>query len=186
MIINTKILSMEIVCIIIFFLTLNNKIIVVNYKGEIIYNNYTFDKIEVMRDGLAVVIKDNKYGIINCCSEEVYLRCEYDYCKIISSLIFAIKKDDFFYLVDINKILEYPDQGKYLNVSVLSDNCIAVQDYETKKWGYLDIYGDVIIDFMYDKCGDFKNNIAYVKKGEESFIINNDGKILIELNEEEK
>ena len=49
------------------------------------------------------------------------------------------------------------------------------------KWGYINLKGEVVIDFLYEKAGEFSEGLAAVKQGGKGGYINEEGKVVIPL-----
>lgn len=65
---------------------------------------------------------------------------------------------------------------KYTAAYNFSENLAGVKKWE--KWGFIDIEGNEIIPFQYDFVGHFKDGMAEVIAGNETFMINHTGKRL--------
>lgn len=65
--------------------------------------------------------------------------------------------------------------GTYKNHSLFREGLCAVQDYSSRKWGYINTSGKVVIPFTYDKAYDFRNGKAAVKKDGRAGYITKDG-----------
>lgn len=138
----------------------------------------------------------------------------YIYINYSHDLIFTVKKDTDFslingknekislksyeYLGDIydNRIIFYDGKNwGYLNEfykKIILAKFDAVKDFNygkaaikiNNKWGYIDIKGDVIVEPIYNWCGNFYNDFSLVSKDSIFYIINKYGEIIHELNYE--
>lgn len=75
----------------------------------------------------------------------------------------------------ISKI-EYDDID---NTSLRDGSLIAVK--KDGRWGYVDLEGNIVIDFLFNDAYSFNNNRAYVKIGNVYWIINEKGKKLFKI-----
>lgn len=67
----------------------------------------------------------------------------------------------------------------YCSDKKFSEGLLAVQNNESGEWGYIDKQGNIIIKCIYDVASDFSNGLAFVRKGDNCYYINKQGKTII-------
>ncbi len=155
----------------------------INQEGKIVIElkyDYAYDFDE---NNLAVVMKDNKYGLINKMGEEI-LPIQYKTIDYKGEGFYFIKQIDEKFLVplqdghfNLSNAVGYDDVGYFNNglAYVIKDN----------KVGYLDTFGALAINFNFavsedDFSYDFKNNYAFFYKDNKYGIIDAKGGIVLE------
>jgi hypothetical protein len=67
----------------------------------------------------------------------------------------------------------------YCSDKKFSEGLLAVKNIESGKWGYINKRGDIVIKCKYDVASDFSQGLAFVRKGDNCYYIDNQGKIII-------
>ena len=104
------------------------------------------------------------YGCIDNKGEEV-LSVKYDEFKKLNESYLAVRKGKKcgVYSVDGKEVLPMI----YMGIDNFNERFFNVK--ANGKWGYVDLRKKVMIDFMFDNSGEFKNGKAFVTKNNESF-----------------
>lgn len=124
-----------------------------------------YDKVDKFHEGLAIVCKDNKFGMIDTDAEEV-IPCEYNKLYPCSEGIIRFRSFDnpLYGFIDKNnkKITEaiYTDARNFHEGMAVVANADA--DGSTF-YGFIDKEGEEIIPRMYEKAGSFNSGLAPVK-----------------------
>lgn len=97
-------------------------------------------------------------------------------------------------VIDItDHLLIVLDRGKYQVLDRASKSVIAVFDEiddfrgnltpvrVSNKWGFINLYGNLVIDPQFDSAGSFSEGLAFIKKGDKKFYINESGQTILEL-----
>jgi hypothetical protein len=98
-------------------------------------------------------------------------------------------------VIDItDHLLIVIDNGKYQVLDRNSKSVIAsfdeIYDFQGKlapvrvsnKWGFINLYGNLVINPQFDDAGIFSEGLAHVKKGDKNLYINESGQAVVELN----
>ena len=114
--------------------------------GEPAIKNIYFDDVYSFSEGMAIVVKDNKYGFIDQ-TGNVVVDLRYDYATDFSNGFAAVSTGGFW--------------DEYVG-------------YVEGKWGFIDTTGKVVVPIIYDKVSNFSEGLAAVVGGIDS-IDNADG-----------
>lgn len=146
---------------------INNKWIFIDKAGnEILSTNY--DEIYSFssfyeENNFTVVMKDNKYGLINREGVEVH-PCIYEEIVFDDYGFMYIKQNGKWGL--LNQSAEQITPCKFEEVEFVGfkENRVGVKF--NNKWGYVDMYGEQITPFIYDDADNFNDGFAAVKLNE--------------------
>jgi hypothetical protein len=94
----------------------------------------------------------------------------------------AFKRDSDSLWGYINIDNEIDIKPEFKLVKQMVNNMAAVMN-EDNKWGYIDCYGKLVIDYMYDNAFSFNNDLAIVLKDLEYLLINKNNEIIKELDD---
>ncbi len=195
------IISLMIICIL--FLQ-NNVIPIKIFANDIQVKEYTvplgelaikhqFEEAYNFNEGVAVVKKDGKYGIIDNTGKLItpyefdivgnepelekdsYLY--YDENEFRDGLL-SVKKNDEWAVIDKSGKIIVP-YGKYDYIGSFNEGLAATKKGD--KWGYINKEGEVIIDFEFDNANNFSEELAAVKKQDEWGYIDKAGKTIIDF-----
>jgi len=75
------------------------------------------------------------------------------------------------------------DVKKYYEVKAFSNGLAAVRDKKTKRWGYINTKGKLVIPYEYKRAEYFQEQYAYVRKGDEAFFISKTNRVHLRLAE---
>lgn len=135
------------------------------------FSNEIYDNISSVVDGVRVVEKNGKEGVINK-QQEVVLPTSYSNIRVIDKKIVAQNGE---------KISIFDLKGKKLfeksGVCIVPDKNIYLE-LTNNKAGILDKIGKEIVPPIYDKIKYLSNGLAIVKNGSKYGVINKEGKIL--------
>lgn len=155
----------------------------INQAGKIVIElkyEYTYDFDE---NNLAVVMKNNKYGLINKMGEEIF-PVKYQNIDYKGQGNYFVGVSDEKYLatyqnaqINLNNPVEYNDMGYFFN-----DLAYVIKD---DKLGYIKADGSIKIDFKFEVTKDnfsydFVNNYAFVFKDNKYGIIDDTGSFVLE------
>ena len=71
--------------------------------------------------------------------------------------------------------------SKYMEVKEFSNGFSAVRDKKTKRWGYINTKGKLVIPYAYKEANYFQEKYAYVRKGEKALLIDKMNNIHVRL-----
>ena len=129
---------------------------VITYGDEV---KAKYDFVDKISEGLAVVVKDNKYGFINSRGVEV-ITPQFEYAGSFSNGLADVSlkyKRGY-----INKKGEVAiGLGKYRTTRRFSEGLAAVQTYDFR-WGFINTKGELIIEPFYEDVRDFHHGRAGV------------------------
>lgn len=137
-------------------ITNDNKLKFIKITGETLdigkYENYP-----IIQDGVAIVLQNNKYGIIDKNGKEI-IPLKYENIRKLSTFRYAATLNRENFLIDIKKmkISNLKDKIPYTEVNEI------ITVLENGKYGFLNKEGEEIISPMYDEVGYFKNGVAIV------------------------
>ena len=64
---------------------------------------------------------------------------------------------------------------------LFKDGMVAIQNRQSKKWGFADIRLKIAVPCIYDQAGDFSEGMAWVKKNGKTGYVNKEGELIIPL-----
>lgn len=143
--------------------------IMINIFAENMYVN-----IKKYSEGVIAVKSSNgKYGYVDK-TGKVVIPFKYDDAEEFHNGTAVVYIKDGYTLIDKSgKIL----LGKiYAGLMVSSSELIEIYDKETKKYGYINNRGEIVIPLIYDNATYFENGVAFVKINEKYRIIDTNGK----------
>ncbi|MBT4728210.1 MAG: WG repeat-containing protein, partial [Bacteroidetes bacterium] len=124
-------------------------------------------------NGLAKVIKEDKYGFINVKGEEV-IPLEYDFVEDFHQGLAVVKKDEYFGLIDSTNRLVLD-----LSYESIGDECEGLRMVmKNNKYGFIDHQANIVIPMLYQYKPDvfvkscFSNGVCVVRKNDKYGIIN--------------
>lgn len=128
-----------------------------NTEGKEV-GNLEFDDINSFSEGLAAVKVGNKWGFINA-DGELKIEPAYDFVGSFKNSLCDIKLNNRWGLIDNsgNEVVK-PDFEDRLQVL---DDYILVRDKDGK-WGYLNSKGEQVIEYVFEKAGNFSEGLAPV------------------------
>lgn len=139
-----------------------------------------YDKGGYFNNGLAIICKNEKYGVINDKYEEI-IKPQFDYINTFNEGVSQFKLDDKWGLIDSygNIILE----PKYDSISCAKEGFCIIKSYENKnncKYGYIKIDGNILVNPEFDYCKDFSEGLAAVEKDGKYGYIDKYGTLVID------
>lgn len=140
----------------------------------------TYDFVGTFNEGLALVIKDGKYGYINK-TGDFRIQCQYDGANDFHNGRAVVEKDGKLGLIDRNNRLLLP--FAYEDIGEMSQERVYVSKGEL--YGYADLNGNLVIPEKFDEAFDFNNGLARVVKDDKYGLINRDGEFVIDPKYEE-
>lgn len=133
-----------------------------------------FDYIGKPAEGFCVVSKKSKWGLYNINDCILSFFDNIDFLGMVSNGLCRFNHGG---IVDI-KETQYYTPGCNNTMEPLGDKVIGVK-VKNGRWGFLDIYGQVIISEQYDRASNFREGIAAVKQNGKLGFINNQNKIIV-------
>ncbi len=73
------------------------------------------------------------------------------------------------------------DATNYLEAKPFSHGLAAVRDKKTELWGYINTKGKLVIPYMYKDAEYFQEKYAYVRKGDDGFLIDKMNRVHVKL-----
>lgn len=125
--------------------------------------NGNYKELHVLNENLLIVNTDNEdeYKIINQKEKNINDKTYTSFgdTKFSEGLLPCVRDDKTFYIDETGKEV-FSFNGLGLG---FSDGLAAVCDIITKKWGFIDTSGNLVIDCKYDFAENFDNGISVVK-----------------------
>lgn len=143
--------------------------------GNII-NKKDYNQIYQVREGIAVVELNNKYGYINSSGEEI-IPLIFDNLSRFSDGLAIIQTNNKYGFIDRSGHVVIP--AKYDNAAPFSEGLARVAI--NRKWGFINKKGKLVIDFIYDSSAEiivdqcFEDGAIWVSQNGERFFIDRDG-----------
>ena len=148
---------------------------------ELKETEFIFEDVGTFSNGLAAACQDGKWGVIDSSGEWVIpnkyksiVLDELGRCYLKDRLF--IEKSDGFYLYSKKEQIA----GPFDNVKPFIDSLAAVK--QNNKWGFIDINGDVKIDYQFENAKSFSGHLAAVFDGDLWGYISLNGEMVIEPN----
>ena len=156
--------------------TTYDKLILIDKSDKEVLDLSTYEGAYFMNEKFIAVKENDKWGLIDFEGNKV-VDTIYNYLTdIYEGFLVASLTHNTFRLINTNGevILDLED---YDMVGAISEGLIPVT--KNKKIGFIDLKGNVVIDFLYDNSSNFSDGLAYVvKNGKEKFI-NKKGKVIL-------
>lgn len=121
-----------------------------------IKNIQKYRELNSFHDSLACVLRDGKYGYINLKGEEV-IPCIYTYAQDFSNGVACVTINGKESFIDTKGKTTSP---KY---SSTKQKQSLILKQHNKKYGYVDLIGNVVIPYKYDGAKDFSEGLAAVR-----------------------
>lgn len=143
-----------------------------------------FDYITPAAESLYLIVKNGLYGFYNTREQCYATAIDYDYNQAYEADYytngrnFKLIQDDEVAIADANGRLSI-NYGTYSNIFFAKNDIIRAQ--KNNRYGFLDRKLKAITAFEYDRASDFDNNVAIVKKGITSMLIDKTGKVIYTL-----
>lgn len=157
-------------------------------NGNLLFiNNNRYNKIENFKDGCAIVVRDNKYGIINSYGAEI-VPTQYDWISIINDNLIRVAANSKNGVINYDNDVIIPI--KFNNITMLKDGIIQTKCFEGIN--FFDNKGNKLFDCYFDNAKRLNNGMikasinrsdSYIK---DCFIINKDYKIIKHFTEGEE
>lgn len=121
-----------------------------------------YEEIDDPTEGLYLAMKDDKYGFIDK-NGQTAISHKYTDALPYNMGLAAVAIDGNWFFIDKTGAQKFIN--RFLDVSSFSDSlCAVTQDKEL--WGYVDMYGNFVIQPQYETAEDFENGFAIVSKKE--------------------
>ena len=150
----------------------------INNKGEYVIEPKFEGAYDFNENCVAIVIKDNKYGVIDLLGEyKIYTI--YDSISNFRESRAVYSKDGSMGIIDEDG--NVITKKEYGIVGEFHDHRVVVGDSKSGnyKYGYIDREGKELIHLKFERADDFKDDIALVKvKDNEYSLIDKEGKVL--------
>lgn len=142
-----------------------------------IYFYGEYDQLFPVIEDKGIVVKNQKYGIVDLKKSIELIECQYDYLKHFQGNKYIAKKDDKIFL--INDSNEKITENEYEYIGSLVGGLGVVR--KSGKNGYINENGKEIIPIMYEEVGNFENNLAIVfdLKNQKYGVINKNNEYII-------
>ena len=146
---------------------------------ELIEAVNSYDDVFPFYEGLAIVVKNGKYGYISTTGKEI-IPCMYDRAYRFSKGLAIVEKDDKSGYVNAKG--EQVTPCIYDGASAFSEGLACVK--KNGKCGYINTKGVEVIpciydDGMYNGAGDFSEGLAIVEKDDKWGYINTKGELVV-------
>ncbi|MBE9488479.1 MAG: WG repeat-containing protein [Bacteroidetes bacterium] len=168
-----------------FFLDSLLSLILESWCQDIILKNDVFnikDKKYYNSEAYLITMRNSLKLIKNVTKKELFNISELLICRVYTECLSLMER----------AIIEFENKNvkakkhhcpweneKYMLAGEISENRIPVKERSTKKYGYMNLSGEVVIPFLFDKVGDFYESIAVAKKKELFGAINRCGANII-------
>lgn len=119
----------------------------IDHLGNVVFSE-GYDNIRTIRDGIAAVQKDNKWGYVNA-EDEVVIPFEYTDALGYNDGLAPVRIDNSWYVIDANNNIVL--ESKYRILSAVEDGLIIVTELGSSKYGVIDLDGNLIIPCAYDQ-----------------------------------
>lgn len=134
-----------------------------------------FDSLEIFHCGYANCYKRSKAGVIDS-KGYLVIDCKYNYIgNFVNGLALVIINDSINYL-DLEGNLLLPNN--IYDGEDFSCGLAAVQLSQGGQWGYINTYGELVINSVFDYVSEFKNDRANVGMGKNELLIDVKGKVV--------
>jgi hypothetical protein len=121
-----------------------------------------YDEIDEPAEGLYLAMKDGKYGFIDR-NGQTAISHKYTDALPFKMGLAAVAIDGNWFFIDKTGAQKFIN--RFLDVSSFSDSlCAVTQDKET--WGFVDVYGNFVIQPQFETAEDFENGFAIVSRKE--------------------
>lgn len=144
-------------------------------KGKLVIEA-VYDEVGVFDEGLAVVIRGGKSGIIDRFGNR-RMPFDYDYLAYDSVSMTVIASTDGTYRL-FSRDGEPLGNGRYSMIGAFGCGRAPVTSPDGSRHGYIDTEGNEVIALDYDEVAPFKGNIAEVVRDGRRFNIDVDGNIV--------
>ena len=146
----------------------------INRLGNVVIPPHFQRAMDFNSDGLAIVMKDGKFGVINAKGTSL-AGFMFDEIGAYSDGFALAKAGDVQYYLD--NLGQVHNLAKGYLLGNFSEGMAPIKDVRTGKWGFIDRKGGLAIDIKYDTVYSFSNNIALVRyKGEYQYLRKNGGR----------
>lgn len=154
----------------------NQSHIVIDKNGNIVIDDM-YDDVILSSKYIWTAKKDGKYGYINT-KGKIIIDIDFDEALAFTSYKNAIVKSNGKYGV-IDQVGNYLIDPLYKEISSTDNNLFIVRDYDTDKYGIIDIDSNIILDLKYDFIGKFSHDeLASITINDTYALINSKGKII--------
>ncbi len=143
-----------------------------NKTGELELYGY-YEKVFNFSDGLACVVKNNKYGFINR-NGEWAIKPAFIMCGSFSNGLAPALDEKTRKWGYINKKGSWVIEPEFSKAKDFSEGMAAV--WKDFKWGFVDVYGKFVIPLQYRTAESFSNGYAYVGKDNQFYFIDKQGR----------
>lgn len=137
-----------------------------------------YDYLFPIKDGRGIVVKNNKFGLVNIENLNEIIAPKMDLIKYIDEDIYVEVIGEDNYLIDKNgkKIVD----TSFDFIGDISEGLIPVK--KNSKFGYIDKTGKIVIPLIYEEIGEIENNLVIVldKNTQKYGVINTKNKYVIE------
>ncbi|MGP9600611.1 WG repeat-containing protein, partial [Psychrobacter sp. AOP42-A1-21] len=135
-----------------------------------------YHDISCLKDGLAKVLRNDKYGFINA-NKEIVVAPTYSSIGYFSEGNAWVSSSDYKYGF-INKMGKLVIPLIFDQAGDFSEGLAVVKVND--KTGFISRSGDVVISLQYDNAGDFSEGLAWMKQDDKYGYIDRSGKAVIE------
>lgn len=142
-----------------------------------------YSEIHNFHNGLAMVVRNGKYGFIDIKGNEV-IPCKYDCLQSFSEGLSAVFKDGLMGFMNANGDIVIPCIYEGLANTKFSEGLASVCVNE--KWGCINSKGEIVIPFEYENFLEFHDGLARINdydNNNESRFIDKEGKIVLRTRE---
>lgn len=154
--------------------TLDGGCMLINTQGNVVLET-DYDEIGMFKDGLAICIRNGKWGIIDRSGKEI-VKSKYQFITEFDSCYLLNQGDKYgLYLPVCGKVIK----PQYLEISCSAGNCAIVR--KNDKYGLLDLEtGNTVLEPRYVEMGYFGEGTVYVCSWPNRYgIVSNNGDIIV-------
>jgi hypothetical protein len=172
---------------------MTNSGMIAKYNGKYGYYNYDFEKtssvefdeITATRNDLIAVKSGDKWGIINTSAQTVV---DFSLLEVAVNSLGSVYYGDYGMVKTINGWQMIDTNGNIVGENTFYDakapesenGYIAVAN-ESGNWGFIDLIGDLVIDYKYSDAKSFSNGLAAVCIGDSWKYIDDKDNVIIDL-----
>lgn len=144
---------------------------IINKDGEVIIA-LEYDNISDENNGLFLAKKSKKYGMINT-NGQIIIPFDYSSLRFFKEGLALSYNDKMSQFINKKNEIVIKPKSEFNFKGSFSNNLAIIT--KNKKFGYMNIKGEIIIPIIYDKALPFEKNRAIVKKDGILLIINDKG-----------
>jgi len=161
----------------------NKKFGLMNLSEQVVLDPQ-FDYVGACKNGIYIIVKDNKYGFFDIFDKCFVTEIDFNYSAVYDAnyytngKYFKLIKNNELSLIDANGRSSIPF-GMYTNLFFAKCDLIRIQ--KNNKYGFVDRKLKIVTPIEYFQATDFEDNLAVVKTSKFCQIITKQGKLVYEI-----